>query len=333
MHVVENKKCGEKGPSKVILRHYGGNVFDLQNSLAENNFIKNSETEEVMIFFEQSERGQGPKLYGVFPGGRIEEYVENHTLTPEEAQTPAMMKDLAINYARFHSLQLPFPHDKIQRLAKTVGPRPDKQEEDPATMAALFQHPAIASLGIDFQKLALFDYKGEFTWLFTLIHVVPSREAFITFDTNFLNVLVRDKQSDGQLRSVLVDYEMAIYAFRGLDLGGHFVNTLIKWDGKVTKNSGHKFPSEEKRKQFVEYYMEENAKLAAYTLDERDTVDHVMMEADMGALLFSLFFSAMPLKFADKFMHEPSFFTVGPLLQDFYIDYKKVCKEKYTNWL
>ena len=327
---MENKKIGDKGRAKVILRYYGGNFFDLQAE--QSNFIKNSETDEVMIFFEQSERGLGPKLLGVFPGGRIEEFVENHTLTPDEAQTPAIMKDLATNYARFHSLKLPFPHDKMQRLSFAMKPRPDAPAEDPAKMALLFQHPSIASLGIDFAKLALFDFKGEFTWLFTCLYTVPNREAFITFDTNFLNVLVRDKPTDSQLRTVLVDYEMAIYACRGLDLGGHFTNNLIKWDGKESKASGHQFPSEEKRREFLKYYLEETAKLADYTLDERDTVDHVLMESDLGTLFFALFFSAVTLKFADKFIREPAFFTILPLLQDFYIQYKKVCKEKYKNW-
>lgn len=335
LYIVENKKCDGDGPKKVILRHYGGNLFDMHKDTgAEENFIKNTETSEVMIFFEQSQRRLGPKLYGVFPGGRVEEFIESHTLTPEEAQEPAIMKDLAICYARYHLHDFPFPRNKLARLGRLFEQKPDaeKEKEQAARVAMLFTHPTITSLGIDFAKLMAFDFKGEFLWLFTCLQVVPTREAFVNFDTNFLNVLVREHATPDQLKTVLIDYELALYAFRGLDLGGHFVNRIIKWNGQETKASGHPFPPESQRREFIKSYVEEVIRMAKFTPDQRDTVDHVLMESDLGALFFSLFFSVIPLRHADKFLKEPSFFSILPLLQNFYIQHKKVCKEKYLNW-
>lgn len=59
--IVENKALpkGSTEPRKVVLRHYGGNMFDAEMKMMKEqdkskNFIKNSETEEVLIFYEQS---------------------------------------------------------------------------------------------------------------------------------------------------------------------------------------------------------------------------------------------------------------------------------------
>lgn len=335
LYIVENAKCGEAGPGKVILRHYGGNLFDLNKSESrEHGFVKNSETAEALIFYEQSKQDLGPHLYGVFPGGRVEEFIESHTLTPEEAQTPAIIKDLATCFARFHAHDLPLPRNKIDIMVRSISAPldPEQEKEKRAGIAAVLQDSIITALGIDFSSMALFDYRSEFKWVFTCLASIPTREALTTFDTNFLNVLVRENPVGDQLKTLLIDYEFAMFAFRGLDLGGHFVNRIIKWNGKETKASGHGFPPEPQRRQFVQYYIDEASKLVKYTLDSRDTVDYVLMESDLGALLVALFFSAGVLRMGKVLLREPSFITVTTLLQTFYREHKKVCKEKYRNW-
>lgn len=55
-----------KEPSKVLLRIYGQSHGE--------NALENMLTESV-VFALLSERQLGPKLHGVFPGGRIEQYI------------------------------------------------------------------------------------------------------------------------------------------------------------------------------------------------------------------------------------------------------------------
>jgi hypothetical protein len=59
-----------------------------------------------------SRRGWGPKVYGFFPGGQLEEYfVGSHTLTAKEAWDVVVRCAVAKSYARLHSLQLPLRRD------------------------------------------------------------------------------------------------------------------------------------------------------------------------------------------------------------------------------
>ena len=45
----------------------------------------NSPLVQSLIFYGQSKQGWGPKLYGLLEDGRVEEFVDCHTLTAEEA--------------------------------------------------------------------------------------------------------------------------------------------------------------------------------------------------------------------------------------------------------
>ena len=115
--VDNNKKNGSKY-NKVIIRHYGGNMFGMDNNHEENGstIIKITEVEEVLIFQSFSEKGWGPELLGVFPGGRLEEYIPSHTLTHTEASDPDIIHDVAVSFARFHSMKLPAPKDRLKAM-------------------------------------------------------------------------------------------------------------------------------------------------------------------------------------------------------------------------
>lgn len=59
-------------PSDILMRLYGQTHGETA--------IENIITESV-IFTLLSERGLGPKLHGIFPGGRLEEYIPVSSLT------------------------------------------------------------------------------------------------------------------------------------------------------------------------------------------------------------------------------------------------------------
>jgi Choline/ethanolamine kinase len=41
-----------------------------------------------MYLSQSAERNLGPKLHGVFPGGRLEEFISGHALTSTELRSP-----------------------------------------------------------------------------------------------------------------------------------------------------------------------------------------------------------------------------------------------------
>lgn len=67
--------CGTKSgvravPDKVLVRLYGGNVLP-----SDNPFRVLTEAGECVVFFALAAKGWAPQLYGVFQGGRVEEYI------------------------------------------------------------------------------------------------------------------------------------------------------------------------------------------------------------------------------------------------------------------
>ena len=66
----ENKIAVGDEPQKVILRLYGGKL-ELRDHIMRNGGI----LEEVLVFNKMSDVGLGPKLYGVFKEGRVEEFL------------------------------------------------------------------------------------------------------------------------------------------------------------------------------------------------------------------------------------------------------------------
>jgi choline/ethanolamine kinase len=63
-------------PTKVLLRIYGQSHGE--------NALENMLTESV-VFALLSERQLGPKLHGIFPGGRIEQYIPVNILSEHSA--------------------------------------------------------------------------------------------------------------------------------------------------------------------------------------------------------------------------------------------------------
>ncbi|GBO15162.1 Choline/ethanolamine kinase, partial [Araneus ventricosus] len=83
-----------KTPRQVLLRIYG----PLQEDL--NDIVR-----EVATFLLLAERKLGPKLYGVFPNGRLEEFIPSRTLLSKDYKV--MYPAIAREMAKFHSLDVP----------------------------------------------------------------------------------------------------------------------------------------------------------------------------------------------------------------------------------
>lgn len=62
---------------------------------------------ESVIFTLLSERQLGPKLHGIFPGGRIEEYIPARPLLTKELADPTLSELIAEKMAMIHKMQVP----------------------------------------------------------------------------------------------------------------------------------------------------------------------------------------------------------------------------------
>ncbi|KAM3347483.1 hypothetical protein ACQJBY_021438 [Aegilops geniculata] len=91
---------GEGDPRKVLVRIYGQGVevfFD--------------RADEVRTFECMSRHGQGPRLLGRFPQGRVEEFINARTLSAPDLRDPEISGLIARKLREFHELDMPGPKD------------------------------------------------------------------------------------------------------------------------------------------------------------------------------------------------------------------------------
>lgn len=324
IYIVENAsipmKCAIE-PHSVLIRIFGGDFIPNKEEVVQFGFHMNSEVEESLIYQQASLSGIGPKIYGFFKGGRVEEYVRSHCLTHHEAALPEFISDLAKAYARFHTIDLPLERGHEWELfSKTVI----DQE--------FFKRPELVATGIDFDLLLSIDFDAEFAMLKKVFYAVESKDVLLQFDNHFLNVLSLEDQEQGKrdLRVMLIDYEIAFYGKRMIDFGGHFNARMLDASGKTTKASGHDYPDEGQRRLFLREYLKEIKLIDPMTFDPKiDNEDHLLLESQVGSLFTSLSMTASMLKMAERFISEPIIFTLCEVLGKFYMKKKEELKNTY----
>lgn len=316
-------------PKIVIIRLYGGKppFYMSKDEMAKKSFLI-TEAEEALVFHEQSRKGDGPQLYGIFPGGRIEEFIPSHTLTFQEACDPVISRDVARALARFHSNNLPLAKDRLPRLFQK-----NKINRE------LYSHPNVKALGIDFDSILNHDWDKETEWILSTFEKVNSRHTLVSFDVNYANVLVRENAKPDQLQVVMVDYEFTHYGPRGSDIGGHFAFRTLDQKGEKSKASGYPFPSLEERKVFCQEYLEEWKKVSPEKFDpDWDTVDNLIKESTVGAAAMCLFMVNFFIGDVGKsdngninegMAQDPVLFTMLPSIVEMYFRQKKVCQNDF----
>ena len=62
---------------------------------------------ESVVFTILASQGVGPKLHGIFPGGRLEEYIQGSNLITRDLANPVASRAIARQVAAFHKLDMP----------------------------------------------------------------------------------------------------------------------------------------------------------------------------------------------------------------------------------
>ena len=298
-----------KEPLSVLIRRKGGNVVDVDE------FAINTDTSSALIAYEMSRRGLGPKMYGVFKGGSVEEYIDSHTLTSEESCILEISHDVAISIANVHAIKgLPLKktihQDNMRKQMEWIKNIPNSREY-------LSNNKSLAKYNFDIDFLFSFDYEKETEYLMSKFNQIKSRKNFILNDMNYLNCLVRNNPTNGQLRVMLIDYDLGHYDYRGIDLGMHFFNRRFNVQGKEEKIiPGSKFPTTEEKKRFLKIYQQEIKRLNIWDDFEEngiDSVDNLLIESMVGHLQFTLYFGCYMMAKPEVFLEfDPSF---GPVVE------------------
>lgn len=239
-----------------------------------------SHTEQIVMHVQLAHAGLGPKQYGVFAGGRIEQWVDCRQLTYTDAIDPVVSHDLAVTMARVHALQLP--------LRKPAYHFIDVLRQ---MYAGLQSHLSYFDDDEMLRPIAGHDYQSLMDWMAPLLSFRHNRMVFMNWDPHFGNLAVLNRPAAQQLKVMMFDFEVASYNIRGKDLG----NFLISRSGFVPDvRTDRRIESNEEFFPFLQAYVDECDKLMP-VVDRggSDSLDHLMMEALLGgivALLYYLFF-------------------------------------------
>ncbi|CZT18037.1 uncharacterized protein RCC_03875 [Ramularia collo-cygni] len=320
LHLVRRSSPSLHEPQAILIRHFG-HISQNEDPHADD-VLTLSAVDQALVACEMGRRGWGPKVHGIFQGGRLEEWIEgSRTFHPEDVLGD-VGRGVARGYARFHSLEMPIRRDGFERVVKEFrdgvrGKREKVLDELRAVKDSMGWKYALL-----FEEM---DWLGELAWVVSLIEQFKCRKTLTHGDSNHLNILIWSSahKEDALDSVVLIDYEMVSYSYRGIDIGGHFNERMYCYTQPDTQLTGYPPPNSDEQRGFCETYIHETRELKGM-IEEGDTVEQLLLEAKIGQLCHLLFTNLM-LTVLDEVEIEPVFLegmvhmmeTYGRLKEEF----------------
>nr|XP_032826425.1 choline kinase alpha-like isoform X1 [Petromyzon marinus]XP_032826426.1 choline kinase alpha-like isoform X1 [Petromyzon marinus]XP_032826428.1 choline kinase alpha-like isoform X1 [Petromyzon marinus] len=236
----EGKQNSRDEPRNVLLRIYG-RILQGQDALVQ----------ESVMFAILAERMLGPKLYGVFPQGRLEEYIPSRRLRTAELALPQVSAEIATKLARFHEMKMPF-NKEPKWLFSTM-----KSYMEQVMQLEFAKEPQARK----FKHLMSFNLPHEMKVLGNLLAATPSPVVFCHNDCQEGNILLlEDEVKANEDKLMIIDFEYCSYNYRGFDIGNHFCEWSYDYTHDVwpffTANLD-KYPSHEQQLHFLRHYLAE----------------------------------------------------------------------------
>lgn len=229
-----------------------------------------SQTDEIAIQCEifdlLSKKSLGPRLYGVFDEGRLEEFLPANSLTCEEIRNYEISRIIAKKLAVVHSLNVPIDKDEswlIERLSEWSDDTRQESIELPDVIYNgdqdwLSKTKEVSSelLSIDFQQEIKF-VRDE------IFEKSTSLKVFSHNDLHQGNILFAEASKRRPTlteRIVFIDFEYCSYNYRAYDIANHLCEWLFQYG---TPDFPHyicyeeKFPTRDDQLNFIHHYLSE----------------------------------------------------------------------------
>lgn len=249
---------------------------------------------EVLAFHTMAKKGIGPQLLGVFPGGRVEQFIPDaDILTPDDSGDKELMSVFARKIAKIHATQLPFskkPKDLLLMLEELVDQGDWEMFVSLAKKRKMPETPeAVEAMGLVSDITGL---KSTLNWYRETEEEVNGKVTLTHGDLNPANCLIVEQESvsEPDQRLVLLDYEFTGYGYRGMDIGTHFhyrgMDFKQVYTGRVIQ---HPHPNEDERRAFVRQYLAQLHEEPDYEFDdEEDSEFQVLLEAEFYGSIYAL---------------------------------------------
>ncbi|XP_063053299.1 choline/ethanolamine kinase isoform X2 [Engraulis encrasicolus] len=258
-------------PPRVLLRVYGAILQGVDSLVLES-----------VMFAILAERCLGPRLFGIFPEGRLEQYIPSKRLRTEQLAIPELSAEIATKMARFHGMNMPF-NKEPKWLFGTI----DRYMEQIKTLK--FVREAHVK---KFNKLMKHDLPSELENLRALLAATHSPVVFCHNDVQEGNILMLDgRDAKATEKLMLIDFEYSSYNYRGFDFGNHFCEwmydyTYDQWP--FYKASLDHYPTREQQLHFIRHYLTETGGYGDRE-DHLQVEEELMVEANRYALASHFF--------------------------------------------
>ncbi|XP_057541078.1 probable choline kinase 2 isoform X1 [Amaranthus tricolor] len=216
-------KAGEMS-RKVLVRIYGEGVDVFFNR-----------EDEIQTFECMSKHGQGPRLLGRFPNGRIEEFIRARTLSASDLRDQDISALIAAKLREFHYLDMPGPKtvklwDRLRdwlNTAKRLCP-PEEAESF-----------CLTSLGEEISELERQLSSNQFV-------------GFCHNDLQYGNIMIDEQK----MFITIIDYEYSCYNHVAFDIANHFCEMAADYHSETPHLMDYnKYPGLEERQRFLRIYL------------------------------------------------------------------------------
>ncbi|XP_015987364.2 choline kinase alpha isoform X1 [Rousettus aegyptiacus] len=244
-------------PRKVLLRLYGA-ILKMRSCNKEGSEQAQKENEfqgaeamvlESVMFAILAERSLGPKLYGIFPQGRLEEFIPSRRLDTEELSLPDISAEIAEKMATFHGMKMPF-------------------NKEPKWLFGTMEKYLNQVLRIKFtgetrakqlHRFLGYNLPLELESLRSLLESTPSPVVFCHNDCQEGNVLLLEgRENNEKQKLMLIDFEYSSYNYRGFDIGNHFCEWMYDYNYEkypFFRANILKYPTKKQQLHFISNYL------------------------------------------------------------------------------
>ena len=286
VYFLTRKTKGIEEPDRLVIRKYAtieGSQDEGEDRPKElkriGSQMRATIVEQVIIMMELADQGLGPHILGVYESGRIEEFIDCHKVSFEECRDPILESDIAINLGRIHAIKVPMrkPNYDFVNILKLLH-----QE-------LVNNIPFYEGFGNDeLLNVVKYDFGSDLDRLEPLFSFEHNRMVFMNWDPHLDNICVRNNPEEGQLKTVIFDYEIAGYNIRGKDLGLFIVSRCGFFP---ISRDDRRLESKEEAKRFLESYQSEYGKqFQDFDPEGKDSIDHLWIESLLGGVASCLCF-------------------------------------------
>ncbi|XP_008758312.1 choline kinase alpha isoform X2 [Rattus norvegicus] len=204
---------------------------------------------ESVMFAILAERSLGPKLYGIFPQGRLEQFIPSRRLDTEELCLPDISAEIAEKMATFHGMKMPFnkePKWLFGTMEKYLN----------QVLRLKFSREARVQ---QLHKFLSYNLPLELENLRSLLQYTRSPVVFCHNDCQEGNILLLEGQENSEKQKLmLIDFEYSSYNYRGFDIGNHFCEWMYDYTYEkypFFRANIQKYPTRKQQLHFISSYL------------------------------------------------------------------------------